>query len=421
MKKHASLLILLFLFFSETYAQTNIKTMFYNLLYYPSGDPQDREDTLKDILDIYQPDIFTVCELETEAGADEILTQSIQSSRPNFARAAFVSNQSDPNPDNQLNQMVYYNTDMFTLESQQTHLTYIRDIMQYTLLLKTEDQATNPIKIEYFVVHFKSSDGTTNKAIRLDMANVFTAVLEDLDPNAYVVFSGDFNLYTSSEPAYQEILDPTNAIVMIDPINDNSSLQSWSNDTPTYTAMHTQATRVNQQNGNGAFSGLDDRFDFSFVSENLIGGSELFYVDGSYDAYGNNKNCYNLDINDASCTGTYSQSLRDDLYIMSDHLPVVMELQTPQNLLAVDEFSSENNLRILGSNLIDNNVSLYISPSLFNSDLYIYNQLGQIVKTVETSTSNQILVDVSNFPTSVYVIKSATKKFINPIKFVKIN
>lgn len=395
--------------------------MFYNLLYYPSGDPQNREETLKDILDIYQPDIFTVCELETEEGADEILTQSIQTSRPNFARATFVSNQSDTSADNQLNQMVYYNTDMFTLESQQTHITYIRDIMQYTLLLKSEDQATNPIRIEYFVVHFKSSDGTANKAIRLDMANVFTGVLENLDPNAFVVFSGDFNLYTSSEPAYQEILDPTNAIVMIDPINDNSSLQSWSNDTPTYTAMHTQATRVNQQNGNGAFSGLDDRFDFSFISENLTTSSDLFYVDGTYDAFGNNKNCYNLDINNSSCTGAYSQSLRDDLFIMSDHLPVVMELQTPQNLLSVDEFSSENNLRILGSNLIDQNVSLYISPALFNSDLQIYNQLGQLIKTVKTSTTNQVLIDVSNFSSSVYVISSSKNKFINPIKFVKIN
>ena len=419
--KKASLLILILLIFSESYSQTNIKTMFYNLLYYPSGNPQNREVILKDILDTYNPDIFTVCELETEIGADEILTQSIQTSRPNFARAVFVSNQSDPTPDNQLNQMVFYNTDMFTLENQQTHTTYIRDIMQYTLLLKSEDQAINPIKIEYFVTHFKSSPGTANKAIRLDMANVFTAVLENLDPDAFVVFSGDFNLYTSSEPSYQEILDPTNAIVMIDPINDNSSLQSWSNDTPTYTAMHTQATRVFQQNGNGAYSGLDDRFDFSFISENLTTSTELFYVANSYDEYGNNNNCYNLDINDVTCTGTHSQSLRDDLYLMSDHLPVVMELQTPQNILVVDDFQIENNLRILGSNLIDKNISLYISTNLFNSDLLIYNQLGQLVKTIKTATSNQISVDVSNFPTSVYIITSAKNRFINPIKFVKIN
>lgn len=407
--------------FSEGYSQTNVKTMFYNLLYYPSGDPQNREDILKDILDTYQPDIFTVCELETEVGADEILTQSIQSSRPNFARATFINNQSNQNADNQLNQMVYYNTDKFILESQVTHITYVRDIMQYTLLLKTVDQATNPIRIEYFVTHFKSSDGNANKNIRLDMANVFTAVLESLDPDAYVVFSGDFNLYTSSEPAYQEILDVTNDIVMIDPINDNSVLQSWSNDTPTYTAMHTQATRVYQQNGNGAYSGLDDRFDFSFISENLTTSTELFYVDGTYDAYGNNKNCYNLDISDQSCTGTYTQSLRDNLYLMSDHLPVVMELFTPQNILNVENYTVNYLFKIQGSNLIQNNASILINDNLYNSKLTIYNHLGQIVKVIKTSTNNEINIDTNNLSTGLYVIRPENSKITNQLKFIKTN
>jgi endonuclease/exonuclease/phosphatase family metal-dependent hydrolase len=421
MKKSIVLLVLIFMVFSEGYSQTNVKTMFYNLLYYPSGDPQNREDILKDILDTYQPDIFTVCELETEVGADEILTQSIQSSRPNFARATFINNQSNQNADNQLNQMVYYNTDKFILESQVTHITYVRDIMQYTLLLKTVDQATNPIRIEYFVTHFKSSDGNANKNIRLDMANVFTAVLESLDPDAYVVFSGDFNLYTSSEPAYQEILDVTNDIVMIDPINDNSVLQSWSNDTPTYTAMHTQATRVYQQNGNGAYSGLDDRFDFSFISENLTTSTELFYVDGTYDAYGNNKNCYNLDISDQSCTGTYTQYLRDNLYLMSDHLPVVMELFTPQNILNVENYTVNYLFKIQGSNLIQNNVSILINDNLYNSKLTIYNHLGQIVKVIKTSTNNEINIDTNNLSTSLYVIRPENSKITNQLKFIKTN
>jgi endonuclease/exonuclease/phosphatase family metal-dependent hydrolase len=421
MKKSIVLLVLIFIVFSEGYSQTNVKNMFYNLLYYPSGDPQNREDILKDILDTYQPDIFTVCELETEVGADEILTQSIQSSRPNFARATFINNQSNQNADNQLNQMVYYNTDKFILESQVTHITYVRDIMQYTLLLKTVDQATNPIRIEYFVTHFKSSDGNANKNIRLDMANVFTAVLESLDPDAYVVFSGDFNLYTSSEPAYQEILDVTNDIVMIDPINDNSVLQSWSNDTPTYTAMHTQATRVYQQNGNGAYSGLDDRFDFSFISENLTTSTELFYVDGTYDAYGNNKNCYNLDISDQSCTGTYTQSLRDNLYLMSDHLPVVMELFTPQNILNVENYTVNYLFKIQGSNLIQNNASILINDNLYNSKLTIYNHLGQIVKVIKTSTNNEINIDTNNLSTGLYVIRPENSKITNQLKFIKTN
>jgi hypothetical protein len=314
MKKSISLLILMLLIFSSGFSQTRIKTLFYNLLY-SSGAPNDRELTLKSILDTYNPDIFTVCELETVDGADEILSQSIQASRPNFARATFVNNQSDNSADNQLNQMIFYNTDMFTLESQQTHLTYIRDIMQYTLLLKTVDQATRKV----------------------------------------------------------------------------------------------------QQNGNGAYSGIDDRFDFTFVSKNLTTGSDLNIVPGTYDAYGNNKKCYDKDINNTSCTGEYSEFLRDDLYIMSDHTPVVMELETTKTILSVEKEKLQSEFRMLGSNLINSNVSIQISSDLYNSKLLIYNRLGQFVKTIDTTTDSQILNDVSNLSNGMCFITSSIKNRLIPL------
>ena len=54
-------------------AQGTIKTMFYNLLEFPSAQPSNREQILMEILDNYEPDIFMVCELESEYGADLIL------------------------------------------------------------------------------------------------------------------------------------------------------------------------------------------------------------------------------------------------------------------------------------------------------------------------------------------------------------
>lgn len=420
MKKSTPIILLLFLFFINGYSQTTIKTMFYNLLHYPSALPTNREVVLKRILDSYQPDIFAVCELESQVGADEILTQSIQTSRPNFARANFVSNQSSSNINNQLQQLIFYNTDKLTLVSQQVHTTYIRDINQYTLLLNTVNQATNPIKIEYFVSHFKASNTPTNEAIRLDMANVFTAILANISPNSYVVFSGDFNFYTSTETGYQKILDPTNTIKMVDLLNTNNTVQNWHNNA-SFINMHTQCTRVAQLNGDGASGGMDDRFDFSFISQNLTTSTQLHYVQNSYHSYGNNANCFNMDISNGNCTGTYSQSLRNDLFLMSDHLPVVMELQTPQNTLSTSNFVFKPNISIIGSNLVNNTIFLNISSKLFNSNLAIYNQLGQLVKTIKTATANEITCDVTNLHSGIYIIKSQKNKFINPLKFIKLN
>lgn len=415
--KHIVTLLLCLFIGSEFYAQATIKTMFYNLLRYPSGDPQNRELLLKDIIQDYQPDLFTVCELESQEGATEILTESLQSLNTDYSSATFVANQSDDGVYNQLQNLLFYNSSKFELVNEQVHTTTVRDINQYTLLLNTDDKDTNPLYLEYFVAHFKSSQGTTNKAIRLEMAEVFTGVLSTLNTNSYILFAGDFNLYTSTEDAYHEILDHTNTIVMVDPENPTKATQSWHNNS-TYQSIHTQATRVNQQYSNGAYSGMDDRFDFIFISENLTTNTELKYTPNSYSAYGNNKNCYNLDVKDALCTGTYSQQIRNTLFDMSDHLPVVLELETTRTILGVEDVQLSKKMRLNASNLIANSISLHIEPALYNSKLNIYNHLGQIVHSETTTTNPLITIDVNHLAEGIYMITS-NEALHSSIKFIK--
>ena len=91
------------------------------------------------------------------------------------------------------------------------------------------------------------------------MVTEFTNTLGDLDPNSFVLFAGDLNIYTSTEPAYIELLDPTNPIVLVDPIDTPGA---WNNNED-FTAVHTQSTRTSSGPfGAGAGGGLDDRFDF---------------------------------------------------------------------------------------------------------------------------------------------------------------
>ena len=65
-------------------AQGTIKTMFYNLLEFPSAQPNNREQILMEILDEYEPDLFMICELESEFGADLILDTSPNSNKKVF-------------------------------------------------------------------------------------------------------------------------------------------------------------------------------------------------------------------------------------------------------------------------------------------------------------------------------------------------
>lgn len=396
-------------------AQENIKTMVYNLLEFPSAQPNNREQILQEILDEYEPDIFMICELENEFGADLILNTSLNDEGSNFLRVPFEPSQSG-DPDHL--QLLFYRKGMFTLESSEVIPTQVRDINHYTLKLSTADQQTDPVIIEVFVTHLKSSQGSSNQALRLDMVNQFTTRLETLDPNAFVIFSGDFNIYTASEPAYQELLDPTNAIVMADPIDRPGS---WNNNI-NFQDIHSQSTRISSGPfGAGAGGGMDDRFDFITISENMLSNPKLKYIPDTYKAFGNNGNCYDNSINSPDCTGSFSQALRENLYNMSDHLPIVMTLETNKEIvLSTDNLLVQVPLQIENT-LVTDNLKIKLNSNLSeNVSFEIYNTLGQKLLEHNSKNSANISIDVSHLANGIYYLKTnhpASRTF----KFLKIS
>ena len=73
----------------------------------------------------------------------------------------------------------------------------------------------------------------------------------------------------------------------------------------------------------------------------------------------------------------FDQTIRNSLYTMSDHLPVILELQTTEEL-GVNDAVYNNGIKIVGSNVVSERLQLRIT----NSDVYnltIYNTMCQIV------------------------------------------
>ena len=398
MKKKRILLIFLLVPWVLT-SQTTLRTMFYNLLEFPEANPQNRELILRDILSEYSPDIFMICELQSGFGADLILNSSLNFSENIYNRATFVPNQSGGA---NLQQMLFFKKDRFILEAEEVIQTDIRDINHYTLKLSTENGINNPIVLELFVCHLKSSTGGSNEQQRLDMVENFTTRLETLDPNAFVIFAGDLNLYSSTEPAYIELLDPTNAIVMVDPINTPGAWSSNIN----FQGVHTQSTRISSGPfGAGSGGGLDDRFDFILISENMLTNPDLRYVSDTYKAFGNNGNCFNLSINDSNCIGVFGESLRENLYNMSDHLPIIMDLETEEEVVILNQDTKPfTGGFILKSTLVSEN--LEISHTLNESFTFeIFNVLGQKLVEFENEGGGKTILDVSYLPKGVYFLK----------------
>jgi len=394
-------------------SQETIKTMFYNLLEYPTAAPSGRDQILKSILDVYEPDVFMVCELESPEGADSILNVSLNSDGEEYSAFPFFDNTSS---EADLQNLLFYRSNMFTVETSQIISTTVRDINRYQLKLNTEDAGTDPVIIDFFVTHLKSSQGSANENLRLDMVTAFTDVLETIDPNSYVIFTGDLNLYDAEEPAYLELLDPTNAIKMVDPIDTPGD---WHNNID-FQNLHTQSTRQSSGGfGAGAGGGMDDRFDFILVSENMLTDPKLQYSPGSYKAYGNNGNCYDNDVNAAECTGEFQQSLRNQLYNMSDHLPVIMQLQTDQNIILANEDVTyfQNTIR-LEKTIISTEVRLEFSQQpILPISVEVYNTIGQ--KLIETTlTTGNKSINVSGLSNGIYYIKTSISNS-QTLKFLK--
>jgi endonuclease/exonuclease/phosphatase family metal-dependent hydrolase len=410
--RHTIIFLSLLLFSISCFSQNTIKTMFYNVLWFPELNP-DRIDLLQEVLQDYEPDIFMVCELQNQEGADAILNVGLNSDgNSNYSAAPYFENQSGGGD---LQQALFYRNDMFLLENTEIINTPVRDINKYTLLLNTTAQDTNPIRIYAYVTHLKSSQGSANQQLRLSMVEAFVNDTQQLEEDSFVLFAGDFNIYTSTEPAYQEILDQTNSITMADPINTPGA---WNNNED-FRAIHTQSTRTSSSGfGGGAGGGLDDRFDFIMVSQNMMTNTNLQYKTNSYKAYGNNGNCYNNNINDINCGGAYNQKIRDALYNMSDHLPVVMELETDQEIVILDTpqqplvqpFSLKNTL-------VSQQLTVYAPQWDIQSDTFgVFNTLGQEILGFKINAATT-LVNVAQLAKGVYYITNKSSN--QTLKFLK--
>jgi len=173
MNRSSKILLLILISFQSLFAQETFKTMFYNVLNYPDQAPASRINDLAIILDDYQPDIFMICELNNEAGANTILS-TIQTINSNFLRASFQENTSDNTigDQNDLQNMIYYDSSKFTLENFNTAsgtldqyivTTLFRDFNHYRLKLNTTNQNTNPLFLNVIVAHLKASSGPQNE------------------------------------------------------------------------------------------------------------------------------------------------------------------------------------------------------------------------------------------------------------------
>ena len=291
--------------------------MTYNILNYE--DENNREDDYALIIDFTQPDLIVAQEIIGQTGYSHFQSDVLDVVNPNGWSSAPFTNQTA-----QQDIALYYKHDIFTFVS--TSVVYTaqssgtRDVIQWVML-----HNLSGLEFNIYGVHLKASSGSSNANQRLQETTILRNHLNELAANFFIV-AGDFNIYSnnsSSEPAFDMLTGASdnNNGRLFDPID---RIGHWHNNS-SYSDVHTQSPRTSSFGG-GANGGMDDRFDWLFVSQSILDEtSSMYYVDETYCAFGNDGNHFNDAINDGT-NNSVSVQMADALHDASDHLPVYMDV-----------------------------------------------------------------------------------------------
>ena len=308
--------ILCVLLLSQIVGQSDHVFMTYNLLNYENEN--DREDDYVTVLEYIQPDIIIAEEVTGQTGYNHFLSDVLDVFESGAWSGATFINQSAS-----IDIALFYRHDVFSFISTDLVNTAqssgLRDVVEWVM-----EHNDSGVQFNVYGVHFKASSGGSNPQTRLTEATILRDYLNDLPTGSHFIVAGDFNIYSnssSSEPAFEMLTGAGSDDdgQLFDPVD---RIGHWHNNS-SYSDVHTQSPR------SGSYGGMDDRFDWIFVSEAVLNETyEMNYVENTYWAVGNDGNHFNQAINNGNNTSV-NDAMADALHDASDHLPVIATFQFP--------------------------------------------------------------------------------------------
>lgn len=304
---------------SLNFAQDTISIFSYNLLNYQNNDTS-RDQYFRTIIGSLTPDIIVTQENTSASGTAQFKSNIIDNIYPStFSSATFIDGTDSDN-------MLYYRTTKFSFLSNTPITTALRDINEFKLVHTATSET-----LRIYSVHLKASSGSSNEALRAAEVDSLRQVTDALHSGTNFIVCGDFNIYGSTESAYQKLLEVKSGKEgeFYDAITMSGT---WNNSS--YAQYHTQSPRV-RSFGGGATGGLDDRFDLILYSKAVKDTGGVYIIQSSITPYGNDGNHYNDSIN-AQPNTAVSTDVADALHYASDHLPVYAKLVFSSSILPVE-------------------------------------------------------------------------------------
>ena len=407
-------------------SQDTITVLQYNLLYFGADEYDcnqsnnnvgEKIEYLKTIINYSQPDIFSVNELSPNANYHNFIRDNVfkLNGYENFERGEvkgdFITNQ------------IFYNSQKLTLQSEDEISAWPRYTHVYKFYYNSLELINGDTAFFYCIVaHLKGGSDTDDEETRASSTANVMNFISTLDIGNYI-FMGDLNLYSSTEPAYQNLIATSNPDLKLnDPVD---AYGNWHNN-DYFAEYHTQSTFYDG-NGCSIGGGLDDRFDFILLSNNLMQGSNLIkYIPDSYNTLAQDGEHFNSSV-DWEGNNSVPSNVLEALANNSDHLPVSLKLEVNQTPISVDEIVLDK-FEIKINNPIKDNIYISIfSEKLYqknNINIDIYSSMGKlkISKKIKINDKiNRSYINVSDLKSGLYLLKfSNNKSLLCTKKIIKI-
>jgi len=167
--------------------------------------------------------------------------------------------------------------------------------------------------------------GSSAAATRESGALAVRSNANGLGAGVRAFYVGDFNVYNNGEAAYLAFLASGNGQAF-DPLGTGG----WGGSSNAI--KHTQSPRDIQTGLVGG--GMDDRFDLHLATAQLLDNEGLSIISGTYRAFGNDGQHYNVAISAGGNNyfvgeSARSNALAQSLFDASDHVPVLVDYQVP--------------------------------------------------------------------------------------------
>ncbi|MEQ8845618.1 MAG: GC-type dockerin domain-anchored protein [Phycisphaerales bacterium] len=208
-----------------------------------------------------------------------------------------------------------------------------RNTMRYDMAIAGYD---TPV-LTLYSTHMKAGTSGSDRDRRLAEAAAIRNDAQRLPDGTHIMLLGDFNMQTSSEDAYQELIESqaNDQGRLFDPI---ASPGSWNNSS-LFRFLHTQ----------DPVTAMDDRFDLILINDDLFDGDGVEYMgdvsrafsrttfddaNHSYRTWGNDGRTFDGPIatNNLMVGPTIAEALKDAPGGTLGHLPVFLDLLVPARI-----------------------------------------------------------------------------------------